>query len=194
MNSMHGWTGALLHIDLCGGDISTTDVAYYRDGFIGGRLLASRLYWDNTAESVKALEPDNVLMLLAGPLTGTPAIGCSRWIMAAKSPHLYPDQYSFGNGGGLFGAAMKHAGYDGIILRGSAPGFSYVLVEGGKAHIKDAEGLRGCETGDTISRLKQAHGQGAHVICIGPAGENLVRFAMVATEPVSYTHLRAHET
>ena len=117
MSNLYGWTGSLLNIDLSSGNIEKTSSEDYIKDFIGGRLLASRIYWDEVSENIGALDPENVLTLMPGPLTGTPSTACSRWVISAKSPHSYPDQYGFGNGGGLFGAEIKRAGYDGIIIR-----------------------------------------------------------------------------
>ena len=63
---------------------------------------------------------------------GTQATACSRWVITAKSPHSYPDQYGFGNGGGMFGAALKQFGYDGLLVRGKAFALSYILMKNGK--------------------------------------------------------------
>ena len=171
-----------MDIDLSSGQHVETQPLEYFDDYIGGRLLASRLYWDNVPARVGALDPENVIMIFPGPLGGTQSTACSRWVITAKSPHSYPDQYGFGNGGGLFGAALKQSGYDGLIVRGKASGLSYILIENNRMSICDAAGLRGVETLDTINRLKKEHGANAHVVCIGPAGENLVRFATAQTE------------
>ncbi len=182
MEKTYGWTGSLLNIELPSGKFNTTPSTEYADDFIGGRLLASRIYWDEVSAGTQAFDPENVLMFLPGPLTGTQAIGCSRWVISAKSPHSFPDQYGFGNGGGFFGAALKRAGFDGLIIRGKAKSLSYILIENGKAELKDAQGLQALETEETIAKLKEQHGSDARVVCIGPAGENLVRFAIARTE------------
>jgi aldehyde:ferredoxin oxidoreductase len=140
------------------------------------------MYWDEVSHAVGALDSENLLMLLPGPLTGTQAIGCSRWVISAKSPHSYPDQYGFGNAGGFFGAAIKRAGFDGILIRGKAKDLSYLVIENGKAEIKDASGLQGLTTDDTMEKLRAEHGSNARLVCIGPAGEKLVRFAIAVTD------------
>ena len=122
MEKTCGWTGKLLRIELPSGDVSKTDSMEYAGDFIGGRMLASRIYWDEVSKEVGALDPENVLMIMTGPLTGTQATACSRWVISAKSPHSYPDQYGFGNAGGFLGAALNHAGYDGLIIKGKAKG------------------------------------------------------------------------
>ncbi|MBW1855982.1 MAG: hypothetical protein JRJ00_15110, partial [Deltaproteobacteria bacterium] len=131
---------------------------------------------------VGALDPENVLMIMTGPLTGTQATACSRWVISAKSPHSYPDQYGFGNAGGFLGAALKHAGYDGLIIKGKAKAPSYLFIENDKVELKDANGLWGLASGETMKRLKESHGNDARVVCIGPAGENMVRFAIASTD------------
>ena len=182
MEQLCGWTGKLLNIDLSSGGISTTGSMDYADSFIGGRMLGARIYWDEVSPGAGALNPDNCLMVLPGPLTGTAATACSRWVMSAKSPHSYPDQYGFGNGGGFFGASLKLAGYDGLTITGQAKDNVYILLENEKVEIKNAKGLWGLNTDETMERLKKAHGNNARVVCIGPAGEMMVRFAIAATD------------
>jgi aldehyde:ferredoxin oxidoreductase len=156
--------------------------ADYAADFIGGRMLGSRLYWDEVSAGTGALDPDNCLFIMPGPLTGTAATACSRWVMSAKSPHSFPDQYGFGNGGGFFGAGLKHAGYDGLIITGKAREISYLLIENETVVLKSAPGLRGLTTDETMARLKAEHGSSARVVCIGPAGERLIRFAIAMTD------------
>lgn len=178
----YGWTGTFLRLDLSSGQIDRSSSFNYTEKFIGGRLMAARIYWDEVSAQTKAMDPDNLLMFLAGPLTGTPSTACSRWVMSAKSPHTYPDRFGFGNGGGFFGAALKQAGYDGLLFRGCARELSYVLIENDKAEIFSASGLEGLESQSTIEKLKARHGIGSRVVCIGPAGENRVRFAIANTD------------
>jgi aldehyde:ferredoxin oxidoreductase len=182
MEKTYGWTGSLLRIELPSGSVSTMQSMDYAEDFIGGRMLASRVYWDEVSRETKALDPENLLMMMAGPLGGTTATAGSRWVISAKSPHSYPDQYGFGNGGGFFGAALKHAGYDGLLIKGKARTFSYLLIENDKVGLKDAKGLRGLTSEETIKKLKESHGSSARIVCVGPAGENLVRFAVAVTD------------
>ena len=182
MEKTYGWTGRLLRVELPSGRANTTKSNDYTEDFIGGRMLASRLYWDEVARTCGAFDPENVLMIVPGPLAGTTATACSRWVIGAKSPHSYPDQYGFGNAGGFVGAALKHAGYDGLIIRGKATTPSYLLIEDEHVEIKDARSLWGLTTEETMKKLREAHGSTARVVCIGPAGENLVRFAIAVTD------------
>ncbi len=182
MEKTCGWTGLLLNVELPSGKASTSNSLDYTQDFIGGRLLASRIYWDEVSRETRALDPENLLMFLPGPLAGTTATACSRWVISAKSPHSYPEQYGFGNGGGFFGAAVKHAGYDGIIVRGRAKSPSYLFIENEKVELKEAKGLWGLSSGETMEKLKEHHGGSARIVSIGPAGENMVRFAIANTD------------
>jgi len=183
MEKKYGWTGTLLRMDLSTGEVAKADsTKYYTDDFIGGRAMAARIYWDEVSQTTDPLSPENVLMIMSGPLGGTSATACSRWVMAARSPYNYPDQYSFGNAGGFMGAAIKFAGYDSILIKGKAKSPCYMLIENDKVEIKDARGLWGLTSDETIKKIQEAHGENAHVVCIGPAGESMVRFAIAVTE------------
>jgi len=182
MEKTYGWKGTLLKIELPSGEVNKTDNTDYAENYIGGRLLASRIYWDEVYKTTGALEPDNVMSIMSGPLGGTKVAGGSRWVISAKSPHSYPDQYGFGNGGGFIGATVKHAGYDGLVIRGKAKTPSYLVIENEKVDLRDARGLWGLTTDETMKKLKETHGNNARVVCIGPAGENLVRFAIAVTD------------
>jgi aldehyde:ferredoxin oxidoreductase len=178
----YGWTGKLLRVELPSGRTETARTLDYGEDFAGGRALGSRIYYDEVAPTVGAFDPDNVLLIMPGPFGGTKVPGGSRWLITAKSPHLYPDQYAFGNGGGFLGAAVKHAGYDGLIVRGKAKKPSYILIENEKVELRDAQGLWGLTAHETMKKLKGAHGESARIVCNGPAGENLVRFAIAFTD------------
>ncbi len=183
MEKTYGWTGTLLRVNLSSKKVEqSSSLDRGATDFIGGRLFASRLYWDEVSKDIDAFSPDNLLMMMPGPLAGTSATACSRWVIAAKSPHSYPDQYGFGNAGGFFGAALKHAGYDGLIVESQAKELSYVLIKDDKVEIRDAKGLKGLNSDVTMEKLKQEHGGNARIVCIGPAGENKVRFAIANTD------------
>ncbi|MCP4196763.1 MAG: hypothetical protein GY762_06390 [Proteobacteria bacterium] len=182
MEKTFGWMGSILRVDLASGKKEKTSSQPMIQDFIGGRLLASRIYWDEVSSTIDAFDDDNALIILPGPLAGTSAAACSRWVIAAKSPHSYPDQYGFGNCGGFLGAAIKRAGYDGLIINGKAKTLSYVLIEDDKVQILDAQGLKGLTSDKTMELLRKEHGSDARTVCIGPAGENQVRFAIANSD------------
>jgi aldehyde:ferredoxin oxidoreductase len=178
----YGWTGTLLRIELASGEAIKARTPDYTEDFVGGRALASRIYYDEISPATGALEPENVVIMMSGPLGGTRVAGGSRWVVSAKSPYLYPDQYGFANAGGFLGAAVKHAGYDGLMIQGKAKVPSYILIEDDKVELRDAGGLWGLTCDEIMERLKGVHGKTARSVCIGPAGENLVRFAIAVTD------------
>ncbi|MBI5374964.1 MAG: hypothetical protein HZA77_05985 [Candidatus Schekmanbacteria bacterium] len=178
----YGWTGTIIRADLSSGAVSKHKTPDYKNKFIGGRALASRIYWDEVPKGISAFSPDNLLMILPGPLTGSHATACSRWVISAKSPFNYPDQFGFGNAGGFVGAALKLAGYDGLLINGKAEKPSYIFIENDKVEIKDASGLWRLTSDETLKKLKEAHGNLARAVCIGPAGENKIRFALAITD------------
>ena len=86
MNSTYGWKGSLVRVNLTSGEnqrISTTELT---ERFIGGRGVVSKIYWDEVDQKTDALHPENPLIIMTGPLAGTPAISANRWFMAGKSP------------------------------------------------------------------------------------------------------------
>ncbi len=178
----YGWTGTILRINLSNNEVQTQSIEPYVERFIGGRGIIAKLYWDEVSEKIDALHPDSPLMFMTGPLAGSGAIACSRWFVAGKSPLQYPDQFGLGNVGGSFGIKLKNAGFDGIIVTGKAAGPVYFYIHDGKVEIKDAKGLWGLATDETLERFAAAHGEGAGVACIGPAGERLVRLAGVMSD------------
>ena len=180
MGKTYGWMGKILRINLCTGDAQMMPTSEFAEKFIGGRGFLSKIYWDEVDSKIEALHPNSSLMLLTGPLAGTSAIACSRWIIGGKSPLMSPDQFGLGNLGGNFGAGIKSAGLDGIIVTGKSPKPTYLFIHECKTEIKDAGDLWGCETALTLKRLRSEHGKMQYV-CIGPAGEKLVRFATVTS-------------
>jgi aldehyde:ferredoxin oxidoreductase len=182
MENAYGWKGTLLRINLASGETQTSPTAELAERFIGGRGFISKIYWDEVDTKTDALDPASPLMLMTGPLSGTPAASANRWFIAGKSPLLYPEQFGLGNVGGSMAIKIKAAGLDGIIITGKAKKPSYLHIKDGKIKIEDAAGLWGCEIPDTLERLRSQHGKNAEVVCIGPAGENKVRFAIAMSD------------
>ena len=185
MTNTFGWMNKILRINLSSGEMQMHPASELAERFIGGRGFISKIYWDEVDQKTDALHPDSPLMFMTGPLAGSGAIACNRWFVAGKSPLLYPNQFGLGNAGGRFGIKLKAAGFDGIIITGKAAGPVYLYVHDGKAEIKDARGLWGLDTGETMSRLSAAHGESSQSACIGQAGERLVRLAVVMSDDTS---------
>jgi aldehyde:ferredoxin oxidoreductase len=170
--------GEILDIDLSSGTIKTTKI---KDDvlrkFIGGAGLAAKLFFDRVPPDTDPLSAKNVLFLMGGPLSGTNFFTSSRLLAAFKSPQT--GIWGQGSAGGNFAAEMKRAGYDGIVISGASKKPVYIVIADDKVEIKDASDLWGKDIYETSNILKKRHGVKADVLEIGPAGENLVKFANI---------------
>jgi aldehyde:ferredoxin oxidoreductase len=178
----YGWCGTILRVNLTDRSIGQIDTMAYADRFLGGRGIATKIYWDEVKPETKALDPENLLMFMSGPIVATGAQGASRFEVVGKSPMLLPEGFCYGNLGGYFGPFIKRAGFDGIVITGKAESPCYVWINDGKVEILDADWLWGKGTVAVGSLLKEKHGEKAHYLTTGPAGENLCRNATVNTE------------
>lgn len=180
MQKIFGWTGRILRVNLNDASLCDLPTLEHVHRFIGGRGIASRIYWDEMNPSTGAFDADNHLFLMNGPLCGTQAPAASRWIVLGKSPMATPEQYAFGNLGGHLGAALKWAGLDGLDITGASPKPVMMVIESdGKCLLKDASHIWGKNTFDTITALKKSFGDKACIATIGRAGEMRTRFATI---------------
>jgi aldehyde:ferredoxin oxidoreductase len=149
--------------------------------FLGGAGYACRYLYERLTIKTDPLSPENILMIMTGPLNGTFAPNTGRWVVCSKSP--YTGIWGESNCGSWFGAEIKKAGYDGIIIRGASDKPVYLEIRDERVELKDAEFLWGKGTYYTTKKLKDVfEDQKAIVACIGPAGENLVKFANIISE------------
>lgn len=178
-----GYHGRVLVADLTRGEARTVpldpDTALR---YLGGRGLGTRLLYDTVDPACDPLGPDNAFIIAASPLVGTTAPTSGRGHMVFKSP--LTDVIGTSNSGGTWGHAFKSAGYDAIVVTGASSSPVMLDLEPGRAEIRPADHLWGRTTHETNDLLAEASepGRPARVLCIGPAGENLVRFAVVAND------------
>jgi len=182
---MGGYAGSILYVDLTSGNIEARplDLKFARE-YIGGLGFGTKIYLDliKGKPDFDPLSADNPFVLMTGPLTGMKTNAVARWTVGARSPltGLWGDC----NIGGFFGAQLKFAGYDGIVITGAATSPTYLYIEDAKVEIRDAERYWGMDTytvnDEMISDHKGASKKSGQVFAIGPAGENLVRFASIA--------------
>jgi len=177
-----GWMGKILKVDLTSSGIVELDTMDYADRFLGGRGIATRLYWEEVTPEAGALEPENRLILMTGPMGATGAQGASRFEVVGKSPMIVPEGFCYGNLGGHFPPFLKKAGYDGVVVSGRADRPSYVLVTDGKAEIRDGSSLWGKSVSEVRDALQAEHGKNVHFVTTGLAGENLCRNATLMTD------------
>jgi len=176
----YGWAGRILKVDLTNEKIETEDTMPLAERFIGGRGIAAWISWREIPPHIDAFDPENRLIFMTGPLTGTLAPASGRLMVCSKSPQTYPNvRYTRSCMGGHFGPELKYAGFDGIIVYGRSSSHVYLWIEDGEVEIRDAEHLWGLDTFETQKRLIKQHGEGTQVCCIGPAGENLSRIAVI---------------
>jgi len=175
-----GYIGKLLFVDLSTGEIKeeTPEEKLLKD-FIGGYGVGARILYSRQKGGADPLGPENILGIVTGPLTGTPApFGC-RYVVVGKSP--LTGGWGDANCGADFGPNLKFAGYDGIFFTGISEKPAYLFIDNGKAELKDATHLWGKDTFETEDILKAEHGRTANVISIGLAGEKLCLISCIIT-------------
>jgi aldehyde:ferredoxin oxidoreductase len=178
---MRGYTGKLLRVDLSNRKSKIEDIPdrLLKD-FLGGRGLAVKYLFSELKPGVDPLGPDNKLLFMMGPLGATTAMSVSRIAVVTKSPLTGCIVKSIA--GGNFGAFLKFAGFDGVILEGKAEKPTYIHIDSNGVHLLDADEIWGLDTEETQIKLRQMHGTSTKTICIGPAGEKLVRYAVVISD------------
>ena len=145
--------------------------------FIGGRGLGAKLLFNFVGPEIHPLDPDNKLIFLTGPLAGTRVFGSCRFVITTKSP--LTGIYMMSICGGGFASEIKFAGYDGLVVEGKARTPTYVLIEDGMVDFRDASHLWGLTTTQTQEVIRNELKGLGEVVCIGPAGERLVKIASI---------------
>ena len=178
----YGYTGNILHIDLSSKKywIEHPEENFYRT-YWGGRALALYYMLNQMKPHIEPLSPDNLLIFAPSVITGAPAPAIPRYTVCAKSP--LTGAQGEAEAGGWWGPELKKAGFDAIIIKGSSKTPVYLWIKDGKAEIKDAAHLWGKDTGTTQKIIKKELADDKiRIAQIGPAGENLVRFANIVNE------------
>ena len=167
-----GYTGKILWVNLSNGELKdeALDDRFCRK-YVGGYGLGAKILFDRLSSGIDPLGPENILGFVTGPLTGTAALGASRYTVVGKSP--LTGGWGDANSGGDFGPYFKLAGYDGVFFTGISDKPVYLMIDNGRAELKDASGLWGKDTFDTEDILKAEYGKGTEVASIGPSGEKV---------------------
>jgi aldehyde:ferredoxin oxidoreductase len=176
---MYGWMGKILHVNLTNSEIGHLSTQRYTDQYLGGRGIASKIYWETVIPEFKSFDPENRLIFMTGPLVATGAQAANRMSVVGKSPMAFPEGYCYANIGGFIGAELKKAGFDGVVIEGRAPKPVYLWIHDNEAELRDASSLWGQGAYRTGEMLRQVHGEGAHFLTTGVAGEKLVRTAVI---------------
>ena len=179
---MKGIRGKLLEVDLTSGkskNIMISDETVEK--YLGGRGLGARLLFDLLPAKTDPLSPENVLIFLTGPLTGSMVTGSSKFVVVTKSPltHGWCDSYSSGR----VSLELKKAGYDGMVIRGKANHPCYLRIDDTGMEIREASGIWGKDSFETERGLKEVEkNPSVGVSSIGPAGEKLCKFACINSD------------
>ncbi len=175
---MYGMTGKILRVNLSNSKISTFSSEPYVEHYLGGRGIASRIYWEEVPPEVKPFDPENKLIFVNGPLVGTGAQAATVMAVAGKSPSAFPESYCYGFFAGYVGTELKKAGYDGIIVEGCTPEPAYIWINDNKVEIRKAASMWGKSAYSAAEIIQKEHGESAKYITIGVSGEKKVRTAI----------------
>lgn len=151
--------------------------------FIGGRGLNSWTLFQEIEPGIDPLGPRNVICFSSGPMTATPLPLNSRIEVSTLSP--ITGILGDGNSGGRFPTSLRRAGYYQLVITGRAEKPVYICIENEQVQLLDASWLWGCTVWETVDRLKEINGSNVGIACIGPSGENLVRFASTMNDKYS---------
>ena len=177
----NGYMGRILRVDLSSGKVAAEELTdEVAREFIGGSGLGTKILYDETTPDTDPLGPENRLIFATGPLTGTMLFNTDRFDVVARSP--LTGAFGESSSGGYWGGKFKACGYDALVIKGKAEGPVYLYLDNDRAEIRDAAHLWGKETFQSVELLQGEHGAAAKAAVIGPAGENLVRFANMITD------------
>ncbi len=179
---MKGCFFKLLKIDVTRKTFLVEDIDQnIMEASIGGKGLGTQLLLDNNPPNVDPLGPDNQLIIALGPLAGSSLYGTSRYGIFAKSPltQIYAESYS----GGSFAGPLSNTGFDAVIIKGQSENPIWIEINSDKVIFHDAGKIWGKDTFETeIFLKKNIKNKHSGIMVIGPAGENLVRFAVIKND------------
>lgn len=178
---LFGWNGQALRIDLSSGTINVESLAQ-KDlaDWIGGRGLGAWIVAGEVPAGCDPLGKDNKLVFAAGPLTGTGVPGTGRFSASSKSP--LTNTVFDSNAGGAWGVRLKRSGFDALIIEGESSAPVGLTILDGRAELNNAVEIWGSDVPETNKKLKDKYGGDISVACIGPAGENLVKYASIMND------------
>jgi len=183
---VNGWVGTLLRVNLTNSSIQVEELSgTLTNQFLGGRGLASKILYDEVDAQVDPLSPENKIIFMTGPLTGTGVIGGASYVVVTKSP--LSGSIACSTAEGYFGPELKCAGFDGIVIEGQATEPVYLSIEDDQVELLSASHLWGKSTRRTeeIIRTEKENlwiAKETSVASIGPAGEQLAKIASIIND------------
>jgi len=182
MAKLGGYMGKILRVDLTNERLTDENVddATLRT-FLGGTGLGAKIMYDEVPGGIEWSDPRNRIIWTAGVLCGTRAPASGTYAVATKGP--LTNLFVASHCNGYFGPRLKFAGYDTIVVQGAAKRWVYLYIHDGVAELRNAAYLLGRDTWETEEMLKKEIGEAqVSVSCIGPAGENLVKYAGICSD------------
>lgn len=175
---MKGYAGKILRIDLSNGDLDIRNLPekVCRE-YIGGKGFGAKILFEQMDPKTNPYDPANLLIFATGPVTGTTLSGAAKFCAIFKSP--LTGIWGESQCGGYFAPQLKYAGYDMIIIQGASKTPVYLTIEDESINLRNATHLWEKDTFETEEIVKKDHGKKFQVLSIGPAGENLVRYACI---------------
>ena len=176
------WQGKVLKVDLSSGAISTEPLnERWANDYLGARGLGSKYLWEEMDPAADAMGPDNVLIFVTGPLTGTMASTSGRYAVITKGP--LTGAIACSNSGGKFGAELKYAGYDMLIIKGRSDTPVYLSIHDDEVALLPADAIWGQSVWQADGWIrKQRQDPQVKVAAIGVAGERGVKYACVVND------------
>ena len=178
---MNGFMGKILRVNLT--DLTVSDEPLRQDDakmFLGGNGLATKYLFDELEPGIDPLGPENKLIIMTGPLTGTISPSSGRYSAVTKSP--LTGLWGSSNSGGHWGRHLKKTGFDGIIIEGMASKPVNLIIDDDKVELRDAEDTWGKGVKETTKQLKEELGKRFNISCIGIGGENQVKYAAIMND------------
>mgnify|MGYP003307436387 FL=1 len=178
---MYGYNGFVLLVDLNKERWDTISLSQeILRKYIGGTGLAAWLLYQHCPEGIDPYHPDNPLIFCTSPLVGTQLTTSSKFAVATKSPltGFIGDSMS----SSFLATELKATGFDAVVIKGAADKWKFVSVSETGVRFYDGSDLIGLTTSETESHLKSELGEDQRIACIGPAGENLVRYATISND------------
>ncbi len=183
-----GYMGKILRVDLSREQISEESPdSETLQRYIGGTGIGVKYLYEEVPPGVEWSDAENRIIFMAGPFSGTRVSGSGIFSIISKGPMTNMAGTSQANG--YFGAFLKFSGFDGIVVQGKAKRWLYLHMHDGTAELRDAGHLQGKDTWETEDAIKKDINKQCSVFTIGPAGENLVRFASIVGD---HGHVAAH--
>lgn len=172
--------GKILRVDLTHGTLSTESAEKSERRFLGGRGVTSWIVFNEVRPETKPLNPENVIAIGTGPLSGTSFPSSGR--IAISSKNVLTGGINWSNAGGYCGSELKHTAWDYIVISGKSPKPVYLYVKDDHAELKDAVHLWGRDVWETEDVIRhELDDPEVQTLTIGPAGENLALMAIPIT-------------